>query len=182
MYFVYGSTFTVSNLADHMDLTEHVPQPLQKLALVFGVNTGTSLIRDKKYAQEFGLTEKRAFPKLSLGLFFTRDLIAMAAAFILPAKLGPGVGRKLGLSAENGERVVQMSLPVLQQFITTPIHLLGLDLYNRPEVSMQARLARIAGLYTNSVLLRMMRFLPAYGLGGVANTELRRYLKSPADQ
>jgi hypothetical protein len=41
---------------------------------------------------------------------------------------------------------------------------------------MKDRLSHLGKIYNNSVALRMLRFLPAYGIGGVANIELRKYL------
>jgi len=34
---------------------------------------------------------------------------------------------------------------------------------------MASRISSIKNLYTNTLLIRMLRFLPAYGLGGIAN-------------
>ena len=98
MYFVYSSTYTASNLGDYLNLTELVPQPIQKLLFTFAVNTVCSLIKDKKFAQEFGASAKRSFPIPSLGLFFLRDLLAMAGAFTLPKMAAPLVSRGLGVS------------------------------------------------------------------------------------
>jgi len=50
MYFVYFSTYTASNLADHVNLSPDVPHPIQKLLIVFLANTSSSLVKDKKYA------------------------------------------------------------------------------------------------------------------------------------
>jgi hypothetical protein len=41
---------------------------------------------------------------------------------------------------------------------------------------MKDRLSHLGKIYINSVALRMLRFLPAYGIGGVVNIELRKYL------
>jgi hypothetical protein len=41
---------------------------------------------------------------------------------------------------------------------------------------MAERLKHLGKIYTSSVALRMLRFLPAYGIGGVVNIELRKYL------
>ena len=43
---------------------------------------------------------------------------------------------------------------------------------------MGEQFAAIKKLYWNTVALRMMRFLPSYGFGGIFNIELRKYLKS----
>lgn len=50
MYFVYIFTYSVSNVADHLNFTEDVSHPIQKLLMVFLTNTTCSLIKDKKYA------------------------------------------------------------------------------------------------------------------------------------
>jgi len=73
-------------------------------------------------------------------------------------------------------RIAQLSSPVLVQLVATPIHLLGLDLYNRPGIPLNERLNHLKKIYTHSVVLRMLRFLPAFGIGGVVNIELRKYL------
>lgn len=72
--------------------------------------------------------------------------------------------------------IAQLSSPVLVQIVATPLHLLGLDLYNRPGIPMTERLCHLKKIYTHSVLLRMLRFLPAFGIGGVVNIELRKRL------
>lgn len=35
----------------------------------------------------------------------------------------------------------------------------------------------IKSIYWSTLALRMMRFLPAYGIGGICNIELRRWAK-----
>lgn len=59
-----------------------------KLLTTFVVNTTTSLIKDKALTQKFGTTIVRSFPLTSYGLFFLRDIIAMASAFTIPPYLG----------------------------------------------------------------------------------------------
>lgn len=50
---------------------------------------------------------------------------------------------------------------------------MGLDLYNRPGETLGSRIKNVRKLYISAMTLRMIRFLPAYGLGGVFNKELR---------
>jgi hypothetical protein len=102
MYFVYSSTYAVSNLADHVDLSPNVPHPIQKLLIVFLVNTSASLIKDKKYAVKFGLPSVRPFPLISYILFFARDLVAMAGAFTIPPILGKEITKRIDVSEVNG--------------------------------------------------------------------------------
>ncbi len=135
MYFVYSLTYMASNLAEYVDLSPDIPQNIQKLMMVFLVNTTTSLIKDKKYAIKYGKTVK-PFPNTSLGLFFIRDLIAMASAFTLPAPVGKELVKHIKMSEENGIRIAQLTTPLVLQLFLTPLHLFALDLYNRPAVTL----------------------------------------------
>lgn len=87
VFMVYASTYISSNLADHWHI-KGIDDSILKLLLTFAVNTSASLIKDKALTQRFGSSEKRNFPMASFGLFFLRDVIAMASAFTIPAILG----------------------------------------------------------------------------------------------
>ena len=67
----------------------------------------------------------------------------------------------------------QLFCPVAMQFLTTPMHLLGLDMYNRPTSSWQNRYELIASNYRKTVLARIARILPAFGFGGLGNKRIR---------
>lgn len=144
------------------------------------MNTTCSLIKDKKYAVRYGTSTGRPFTPTSYGLFFIRDIIAMASAFTIPPILGKVITKKIEVSPENGERIAQLICPLMVQFIATPIHLLSLDIYNRPGKVLADRVKYIRGIFKNALMIRMLRFLPAYGFGGIINTELLRYLKGEA--
>jgi hypothetical protein len=81
------------------------------------------------------------------------------------------------MSERKGFALSQMVSPLAVQVLVTPIHLLGLDLYNREGIKIGERLKHMKTLYPSALALRMIRFLPAYGIGGVINNELRRALK-----
>jgi hypothetical protein len=75
--------------------------------------------------------------------------------------------------------VAQFSCPALMQFASTPMHLLGLDLFNRQPVGglpWTDRLARIRRDYVPSCFARMGKIVPAYGIGGVVNVRMRASL------
>ena len=66
------------------------------------------------------------------------------------------------------------------QFVSTPMHLLGLDLYNRQPPGglcfWNERLPRIRRDYISSSFARMGKIVPAYGVGGVVNVRMRAEL------
>ncbi|KAI9321199.1 hypothetical protein DFJ73DRAFT_922545, partial [Zopfochytrium polystomum] len=77
---------------------------------------------------------------------------------------------------------VQLALPCAIQVVSTPLHLMGLDLYNHRSGAagagsgggFGARVGRVAKEYVPSTLARMGRILPAFGIGGVLNKWTRR--------
>lgn len=172
---VYQSTYIASNLADHY-VVPWLDPAVSKLLTVFVVNTTLGLLKDKALTQRFGHGDPRPFPWSSLNLFFMRDLIAMASAFTLPSILGHVMHKKFNFSENTALILAQLSTPVLAQIVCTPLHLLGLDLYNKPGITMDERLRHVRKIYGHTTLIRMLRFLPAFGIGGVVNIELRKYL------
>ena len=131
MCFVYFPTYATSNLADHFNLSDQLPHPLQKLSAIFLVNTSASLIKDRVYTIRLNpFKASEPFPVTSLLCFFLRDLIAMAAAFTLPPICADLLSRKGNIEYKTAERVAQLSCPILVLLVGTPVHLLGLGLYN----------------------------------------------------
>ena len=61
------------------------------------------------------------------------------------------------------------------QLLSTPLHLHGLDLYNRnTALSVNEKIAFVKREYLKTSLARMARILPAFGIGGVLNKKVRK--------
>jgi hypothetical protein len=135
----------------------------------FTVNTITSIIKDKALTQRFGSKDVRPFPLKSYMLFFLRDIVAMAAAFTIPTPFGELIQKKTNWDNKNCLRIAQILTPTLAQLIGTPLHLLSLDFYNNPNSTIRERAAFLRKVFANSLFLRILRFLPTYGIGGIFN-------------
>ena len=166
--FVYTTTYASSNIADHMEISG-VDPAIIKLTVSFLVNTVASLMKDKAFTQTFGTQKIKSFPMTSYAFLLSRDIVGMASAFTIPPIIGRYLSKKFNLNEKDGLRAGQLISPLIIQFIATPLHLFGLDYYNRENLAFMKRMQYIGSIYWNTVLLRMMRFLPAYGLGGIAN-------------
>ncbi|CAM9456562.1 unnamed protein product, partial [Sphacelaria rigidula] len=59
-----------------------------------------------------------------------------------------------------------MACPPLIQLLSTPLYLLGLDLYNRPIAELRSRVAFVGREYWATVFARWARVAPAYSIGG----------------
>ncbi|KAI2703624.1 hypothetical protein CBS147332_7610 [Penicillium roqueforti] len=115
-------------------------------------------------------------PKVSYALFCLRDSITIWASFNIPALIAPSVPDFLASSPTMKSSIAQFACPAAMQFASTPMHLLGLDLYNRQPAGglhWTDRLARIRRDYVPSCFARMGKIVPAYGVGGVVNVRMR---------
>jgi hypothetical protein len=115
-------------------------------------------------------------PKVSYGLFCLRDSITIWASFNIPALIAPSVPDFLASSSTMKSSIAQFACPAAMQFASTPMHLLGLDLYNRQPaggLGWTERVARIRRDYVPSCFARMGKIVPAYGVGGVVNVRMR---------
>ncbi|KAH8430012.1 uncharacterized protein LDX57_007684 [Aspergillus melleus] len=116
-------------------------------------------------------------PRTSFALFCLRDSITIFASFNVPALVSPWIPDVVASSPRAKSTMAQFACPALMQFASTPMHLLGLDLYNRQDARLgwRERALRIRRDYVPSCFARMGKIVPAYGVGGVANVRLREW-------
>ena len=196
---VYASTYTTANslktLAEHHEQTrskdfsaqDQNRAALGSMGIFLGTsfaNSGASVLKDRAFAYMFSpesgsTTIARKVPKASYGLWMSRDLIGVGSSFILPDL----IARKLSYSnpetMKRNRDIAQLCVPVATQVVAGPLHLLGLDLFNRPMQEMplkhrvMERVAFLSNGFSAIVGARVARIIPGYGFGGVLNTNLR---------
>jgi hypothetical protein len=148
-------------------------------------NISICLYKDNAFARIFGSGPPRPVPLPSFVLFALRDSLTIFASFNVPTVLAP----MLPLSQEVERRIMskesaaQFLAPAAVQIFSTPIHLLGLDLYNRPRGVVNGsgtiptwgdRWRGVTKIWAGSAIARMGRIIPAYGVGGLVNKHVRR--------
>ncbi len=94
-----------------------------------------------------------ATPAGSYAAWFSRDIVSMAFFFTLPPIVGKEVAAYTG-SQKSGENVAQFGLPLILQFATTPIHLLGYDIFNNPNNTTAQRIEFMKKDYFKNVSIR----------------------------
>ena len=197
---LYASTYLAANATDTWLSAlrtlplQHISSGPEKFAATSAVNMSVCLYKDARCARFFGAAAdttaqsaiRMTVPRTSLVLFATRDALTIFASFNAPALLAPWLGGSL--------RLAQFAAPAAVQLVSTPLHLLGLDLYNRPgraraaahvtpgvqhrrpEVGWRDRWHVVRRGGCGASLARMGRIIPAYGVGGLVNRELRTKL------
>ncbi len=157
----------------------NVSAKMPKILGTTPVNMFLVIQKDIAFAHLFGTKAPTALPKPSLALFAIRDSHTVAASFLLPPVIGAWMEEKGMVSKRaHGEFIAQLLAPSAVQLISTPYHLIALDLYNRPTgtVTWADRWALVREKYNVSVAARVGRILPAFGVGGVANRHLREIM------
>lgn len=99
------------------------------------------------------------------------------ASFNLPRLIGPVLPTMSAKWDSEASRtsIAQFLAPAGMQIFSTPIHLLGLDLFNRQgKLGWMERFARIRRDWLVSAFARMGRIIPAFGVGGVVNNTVRK--------
>lgn len=193
IFLTYGGTYLTANTIDTVTSTlrnkpaAHVTSGAAKFAASSAANIGLGIYKDQVYARMFGPAGAvvRSVPAASYALFTARDCITIFASFNVPMLLGPRVTALMGADASNivsGQTVVQFAAPAAIQVLSTPPHLLGLDLYNRPRCARTGlptpgeRWAQVRKNWGISVAARLCRIVPAYGAAGVVNVKVRKSL------
>ncbi|RYP88190.1 hypothetical protein DL769_000288 [Monosporascus sp. CRB-8-3] len=117
-------------------------------------------------------------PRAVAAVFLFRDSLTLFGSFVL----APAVSRLISdssavASAHTTALAVQLLVPASTQLVATPVHLVGLDMYNRPQkgLDLANRVAHTQGHFGSASALRCMRVLPAFGFGVMVNKDLRNY-------
>ncbi|OAG43873.1 hypothetical protein AYO21_01725 [Fonsecaea monophora] len=194
IFALYLSTYTTANAVDTLHSTvaskpaSTVSSGATKFIATSSVNMSACVYKDSCFARMFGAASSSTgatVPRLSYALFAVRDSLTIFASFNLPSIIAPQLANlplevrsrfSRILSTESGRmNTAQFMAPAAIQLISTPIHLLGLDLYNRQgRLGSGARYSRVVRDWGVSAFARMGRIIPAFGVGGVVNANMRR--------
>lgn len=201
---VYGGTYLTANTLDTVTATVQsrpastVTAGTAKFAASSAANVGICMYKDQVFVRMFGPpgVVPRPVAPVSYALFTIRDCMTIFASFNVPPLLAPRINERLSEGMRRhvaGATCAQFLAPAMVQFISTPLHLLGLDMYNRPGgsvvpvtagapadaagaalVSWRDRWDLIRKAWMPSALARICRIVPAFGVGGVVNTKVRK--------
>ncbi|KAJ3067794.1 hypothetical protein HDU98_009014 [Podochytrium sp. JEL0797] len=173
VFAIFWATYTVANTTESICIFNSTPVGVPKFAASSSVNIVLCSWKDSLFTKWFGTVKPKPVPPLSFLLFGLRDSLTVGTSF-----LGPSVGSRfhqneLQVSKRAADFTTQMIMPCLVQFVSTPIHLVSLDLYNHPHASVVDRWRSVKTNYWGSAWGRVFRTLPGFGVGGVVNRNIR---------
>ncbi|KAF2805641.1 uncharacterized protein BDZ99DRAFT_466596 [Mytilinidion resinicola] len=184
IFSLYFGTYMAANSIDSAFSTiraqsaSTVTAGLPKFAATSTTNLSLCLYKDSRFTQMFGAANAapRPVPTATFALFALRDSLTIFASFNLPALVAPHLSQRMGESLQryiSSASAAQIMTPAALQVVSTPLHLLGLDLYNRERAEWRERAVKVTKDWAKSSLARMGRIVPAFGIGGVVNTRVR---------
>ncbi|CAG8062690.1 unnamed protein product [Penicillium olsonii] len=155
------------------------PTPTPSASASTSASASASTSTSLKTARSIGRTR---IPLATYSAFLLRDGLTIFGSFSLPAMVSASIPDSIASQEYLKILIAQLAIPASIQLISTPIHLLGLDLYNRPQVMpSKERISRVSRDWIGASLLRMCRIIPAFGIGGFVNTEGRLSLHDQLD-
>jgi hypothetical protein len=178
-FVVYFGTYAVANLSeaalDYYKVKAEETRKAYKVSAASGANIGLLAWRDSVFAREFSApgAVKRATPKATFAGFAVRDCATMAATFYFAPKATEYLVLEHDVNRHMAEIGCSLSIPVFSQFLTAPVHIAALDIYNRPDVTTGDRVAQIKKEFGKVCFARGLRILPAFGIGSFSNNKFR---------
>lgn len=193
IFALYGGTYLSANTLDTFSSTvkgrpaSSVTSGTSKFLTTSAANVSLCLYKDSQFTRMFGPASAgaaRPVPPVTYVLFALRDSLTVFASFNVPPVLAPvlPVTEEVEKYASRAS-IAQFLAPAAVQALSTPLHLLGLDLYNRPRgeagVTSASRAHKVVKDWAKSFAARVCRIVPAFGVGGVVNNSVRsKWMKS----
>ena len=130
---IYTATYATANCvmsASMMGKQRREDAAFTTFAATTAVNVPCSVLQDRFFTRWFGTQRPKPLPGLSYASFATRDAMTVLASFSLPHLIADRFSG--GDQAKRDEIFVsaQIVCPVAIQLLSTPLHVVGLHLYN----------------------------------------------------
>ncbi|KAJ5657439.1 uncharacterized protein N7484_001088 [Penicillium longicatenatum] len=194
---LYASTYIVANGADTIGTKLKASGTgMITFATTTLVNVPMGVWKDIRFAKIFGtqtyahnvekvrpaLVQNRGVARAATAIFLLRDGVTIFGSFTLAPKLSAAIPDSITSHPQAKPIISQLTVPVLTQFVATPLHLLGLNLYMQQHaVPLVDRVVQSQKYLASTTVVRCIRILPAFGFGCLANLELRSFLHSKLD-
>jgi len=198
MWGTYAVTYAAANslrtTTEFSDFHEYDLPISSNTALFMGttaVNSTASLTKDRAYAKMFGSSTVTKVPAMSYTLWMARDFTVIGSSFVLPSHVADYLKHHHDMEHTRAMQVAQFATPVAAQLVASPLHYVGLDVYNnnlsgQQQQSWKSRVhqrwGNLRAALPQVIVARMLRILPGYSITGVLNTKLRNDYREQLQQ
>jgi hypothetical protein len=168
---VYFSTFGTANVMEYYSKRYSIESQIPTILMTSTVNIGMMSYKDREYSHYFGI-KRPIMPWTSKVLTASGAFITVYAQFTKKQEVDKYLSTYLSPSASLFWSSILVSMSA--QLFSTPLHIIGIDIYQSPHNTFLERLEKIKSLYTTICIGRMMRIIPAFGVGGYLNEKWKR--------
>jgi hypothetical protein len=172
---VYTSTYVTANVTESLCNHYGIDWRLPTTIATTSVNVVAIACKDSAYAR-LSRQHTLAFPKLSYGLFALRDGITILSSFVVKHTVAEYLYTEYGCSRPCAELTASLCVPMAAQIVSTPIHIYAIDIHRVATDTTASRLSTIQKCYYHVCLGRMLRIIPAFGVGGYLNDQMKHRL------
>lgn len=180
MFTVYSTTYVTANIAEQICKDAGIDHKLPTCIATSIVNIVGIAWKDIRFAN-FTQKVPTAFSPNSYALFALRDGITISSSFVYKHDVADYLQEKapsIFKSKNTAELFSSFVVPMLAQLISSPLHILALDTCARSDASFIDHLRQISLSYRSVCVGRLMRIIPAFGIGGVLNDLIKSLEKS----
>ena len=170
MSVVYSSTYCTANISELYCKKKNIDYKLPTLLSTSLVNIISISYKDMIYSKILN-SQMKSFPMQCNLLFALRDALTINSCFIWKKDVINCLDRHM--MNNKSDILASIFLPCCVQSISTPLHILAIDMYEKPKSSIADRLNNIKRCYKSILCGRMMRTIPAFGIGSFMNDMLR---------
>jgi hypothetical protein len=174
LWAVYALTYATANTVETIAKAAGANPATPVLLCSTAANLGICLMKDAAFARMYGGSSDKkdddakkttGLSSKVLALWAGRDALTQFFVFTMPVLL----------SGRVPDLVTRLSAPVMAQYFTTPLHLLGIRLFSLPlGTTIASQWAPVQAILFQTVIARQIRIFPAFSVAGVVNQKLRR--------
>jgi len=170
MNIVYTSTYCTANLTEFYCKKNNIDYKFPTLIFTSFVNIISISYKELSFNT---LLNKKIikFPIHCNLLLAVRDMMTINACFIWKKDLINYLDKFM--MHNKSEILASIFLTISVQFVSTPIHILTIDMYEHTNSKMIERFKNIKYFYKSVLSGRVMRTIPAFGVGSFINDMLR---------
>jgi hypothetical protein len=179
-FVVYFGTYAAANCSeaalDFYKVKDENVRRTYKVGSASVANIGLLAWRDTMFSRAYSGPAAAPRPRVpirSVSLFAVRDTATMFATFYVAPKAADYLTLEHDVNKEVAEISTSLTIPVLSQFLTAPLHIHAIDYFARPDSTTTDRVAQIRREMSKVCFARGMRILPAFGIGSYSNNKFR---------